>query len=106
MSEVREAVRSRYANAAKQIAVINAPGSFPAAGCCQADGPDCGCSGSYASDELKAIRLSESVSLSCGTPTALAKLQPGQIVLDLGPEAGLDGWLSASRLPPGGHADD
>ncbi len=38
MSEVREAVRSRYANAAKQIAVINAPGSFPAAGCCQADG--------------------------------------------------------------------
>src|SRR5438105_7030659 len=38
MSEINEAVRSRYANAAKQIAVINAPGSVPAAGCCQADG--------------------------------------------------------------------
>src|SRR5438128_5908054 len=104
MSEVREAVRSRYANAAKQIAVINAPGSFPAAGCCQADGPDCGCSGSYASDELKAIGLSESVSLGCGNPTALAKLEPGQIVLDLGSGAGLDVLLSARRVSPGGHA--
>ncbi|TMF63167.1 MAG: methyltransferase domain-containing protein [Chloroflexi bacterium] len=61
-------------------------------------------SGSYASDELKAIGLSESVSLGCGNPTALAKLEPGQIVLDLGSGAGLDVLLSARRVSPGGHA--
>ena len=104
MSEVRETVRSRYANAAKQIAVVNAPGSIPAAGCCQADGPDCGCSGSYSTDELKAIGLTESVSLGCGNPTALAQLEPGQVVLDLGSGAGLDVLLSARRVSPGGHA--
>src|SRR2546427_7074402 len=104
MSDVREAVRSRYAKAAKQIAVINVPGSTPAAGCCQADGPDCGCSGSYSADELQAIGLSESVSLGCGNPTMLAKLEPGQVVLDLGSGAGLDVLLSAKRVSPGGHA--
>ena len=104
MSDVREAVRSRYANAARQIAVINTPGSSPAAGCCQADGPDCGCSGSYSADELAAIGLSESVSLGCGNPTMLAKLEPGQVVLDLGSGAGLDVLLSARRVSPGGHA--
>ena len=104
MSDVREAVRSRYANAARQIAVINTPGSTPAAGCCQADGPDCGCSGSYSTDELAAIGLSESVSLGCGNPTMLAKLEPGQVVLDLGSGAGLDVLLSARRVSPGGHA--
>jgi len=104
MSDVREAVRSRYANAARQIAVINTPGSSPAAGCCQADGPDCGCSGSYSAVELAAIGLSESVSLGCGNPTMLAKLEPGQVVLDLGSGAGLDVLLSARRVSPGGHA--
>src|SRR3989475_6647570 len=104
MSDVREAVRSGYADAARQIAVINAPGSTPAAGCCQADGPDCGCSGSYSADELAVIGLSESVSLGCGNPTMLAQLEPGQVVLDLGSGAGLDVLLSAKRVAPGGHA--
>src|SRR5216684_2032596 len=73
-------------------------------GCCQADGPDCGCSGSYSADELEEIGLSESVSLGCGNPTMLAQLQPGQVVLDLGSGAGLDVLLSAKRVAPGGHA--
>jgi len=58
MSEVREAVRSRYASVARQIAVIPNPSSDTGAGCCQADGPDCGCSGSYSAEDLKAIGLS------------------------------------------------
>ena len=104
MSEVREAVRSRYASVAKQIAVIPFGATDTSAGCCQADGPDCGCSGSYSADDLGSIGLSESVSLGCGNPTAVAELEPGQVVLDLGSGAGLDVLLSARRVAPGGHA--
>jgi arsenite methyltransferase len=104
MSEVREAVRSRYAGVAKQLKVISAGAMDQDAGCCQADGPDCGCSGSYSSEDLIAIGLSESVSLGCGNPTMLAQLEPGQVVLDLGSGAGLDVLLSARRVAPGGHA--
>src|SRR4030081_2452497 len=101
MSDVKEAVRSRYAGVARQLSVIQ-PGAN--AGCCQADGPDCGCSGSYSADELREIGLSEGASLGCGNPTMLAQLEPGQVVLDLGSGAGLDVLLSARRVSPGGHA--
>src|SRR6202790_108186 len=101
MSDVKEAVRSRYAGIAKQLTVVQPDGSV---GCCQLDGPDCGCSGSYSLDELKEIGISEAVSLGCGNPTMLAQLQPGQVVLDLGSGAGLDVLLSARRVAPDGHA--
>src|SRR6266550_9453755 len=101
MSEVKDAVRSRYAGVAKHLSVIQPE---QAAGCCQADGPDCGCSGSYSADELKEVGLTESISLGCGNPTMLAQLTPGQVVLDLGSGAGLDVLLSARRVAPGGHA--
>jgi arsenite methyltransferase len=104
MSEIREAVRSRYASVARQIAVLPTGGPAEAAGCCQADGPDCGCSGSYSATELQEIGLSEAVSLGCGNPTMLADLVPGQVVLDLGSGAGLDVLLSARRVAPHGHA--
>jgi arsenite methyltransferase len=104
MSEVREAVRSRYAGVARQLNVIPAGQTIAEAGCCQADGPDCGCSGSYSLDELKEIGVSEAVSLGCGNPTMLAQMKPGQVVLDLGSGAGLDVLLSARRVAPGGHA--
>src|SRR5712692_1396393 len=103
MSEVREAVRSRYANVAKQLVVFNQPGPGPV-GCCQADGPDCGCSGSYSAEALHEIGLTESVSLGCGNPTMLAELKPGESVLDLGSGGGLDVLLSARRVAPAGHA--
>src|SRR5579864_5368246 len=104
MSQVREAVRSRYAGIAKQITVIPATDQDVACGCCQADGPDCGCSGSYSAEALREIGLTESVSLGCGNPTMLADLKPGETVLDLGSGAGLDVLLSARRVSPGGRA--
>ena len=101
MSDVQEAVRSRYAKFAKQLGVVN---KSDTAGCCQADGPDCGCAGSYSTEALHEIGLTESVSLGCGNPTMLAELKPGEVVLDLGSGAGLDVLLSARRVSPGGHA--
>src|SRR5213082_1140985 len=101
MSEIREAVRSSYADAAKKIAVLQPE---PAVGCCQVDGPDCGCAGSYAAEDLREIGLSDAVSLGCGNPTMLADLKPGEVVLDFGSGAGLDVLLSARRVSPGGQA--
>src|ERR1700716_328909 len=101
MTDVKEAVRSRYAGVAEQLAVLQ---PRPGEGCCQADGPDCGCSGSYSAEDLSEIGLTEAVSLGCGNPTMLVHLEAGQIVLDLGSGAGLDVLLSARRVAPGGHA--
>src|SRR5205814_5754113 len=43
-------------------------------------------------------------SLGCGNPTALAQLNPGEVVLDLGSGGGIDVLLSAKRVGPTGHA--
>jgi L-amino acid N-acyltransferase YncA/2-polyprenyl-3-methyl-5-hydroxy-6-metoxy-1,4-benzoquinol methylase len=43
-------------------------------------------------------------SLGCGNPVAVAGLQPGETVLDLGSGGGLDVLLSARRVAPGGTA--
>jgi len=98
---VKEAVRSRYAGVARQLAVLQAD---PGAGCCQADGPDCGCSGSYSADELSEIGLTESVSLGCGNPLMVAELHTGETVLDLGSVGGIDVLLSARRVGETGFA--
>jgi ubiquinone/menaquinone biosynthesis C-methylase UbiE len=100
VSEVQDAVRQRYADAAKRIA---GNGSTADSCCCCSD-PDCGCGATYSAAELREIGLTAGVSLGCGNPTLLAGLQPGQIVLDLGSGAGLDVLLSARRVSPGGHA--
>jgi arsenite methyltransferase len=89
LGEVREAVRSRYAAAARQLAVV---------------GNSTCCGTSYSPDQLAEVGLGEGVSLGCGNPILLADLRPGQIVLDLGSGAGLDVLLSARRVAPGGHA--
>ena len=58
-------------------------------------------------DETQTASLPEkavAASLGCGNPTALAKLQPGEIVLDLGSGGGIDVLLSAKRVGPSGKA--
>ena len=95
--EIRESVRRRYAD----LAVAVGEGGS----CC---GPDeCGSFGSglYGSDELGAVPgAAAAASLGCGNPTAVAELQPGQVVLDLGSGGGIDVILSARRVAPTGKA--
>jgi ubiquinone/menaquinone biosynthesis C-methylase UbiE len=100
MSEIKEAVRSHYADIAKQLAVLPVDS---ATSCCAGD-DGCGCDCGYTADELKEVGLGDGVSQGCGNPTMLADLHPGEIVLDLGSGAGLDVLLSARRVSPGGHA--
>ena len=61
--------------------------------------------GLYAVDETSDLPAEAVLaSLGCGNPTALADLQPGEIVLDLGSGGGIDVLLSARRVGPTGKA--
>jgi arsenite methyltransferase len=106
-ADVRDLVREKYGAAA--LTVLAGKG----AACCggNASGEE-GCgdgdaisSGLY--DDVEASSIPEAAllaSLGCGNPTALAALNPGEIVLDLGSGGGIDVLLSAKRVGPTGFA--
>jgi arsenite methyltransferase len=58
----------------------------------------------YTAEELAAIPAEANLGLSCGNPTAFAKLRPGETVVDLGCGGGLDVLLTAARVGPNGKA--
>lgn len=58
----------------------------------------------YSSAELRSIPADANLGLSCGNPTALAQLRPGEVVVDLGCGGGLDVFLAARKVGPGGRA--
>jgi ubiquinone/menaquinone biosynthesis C-methylase UbiE len=104
MSEtnIQELVKQKYGEAAKQIA---AGGTA----CCGGGGELSGCDPITKNlyDEVQKSGLpagAVAASLGCGNPTALAKLQAGEVVLDLGSGGGIDVLLSAKRVGPTGKA--
>jgi SAM-dependent methyltransferase len=58
----------------------------------------------YSGEELAAIPADANMGLSCGNPTALAGLRPGETVVDLGSGGGLDVFLASKRVGPSGRA--
>jgi SAM-dependent methyltransferase len=58
----------------------------------------------YSAEELGAIPAGANMGLSCGNPTAMASLREGEVVVDLGSGGGLDVFLAAKRVGPGGRA--
>lgn len=98
--EIKEAVRERYAQAAR------AGGSCCAPSCCGGEGKVDPITRDLYGEAEKAAVPSSAVqaSLGCGNPTALADLRPGDVVLDLGSGGGIDVLLSARRVGPGGKA--
>ena len=105
MSEVQRAVRERYAAAATKLSDGAGCCSTSAESCCSPDNASAvSLSTGYSDQDLVQIGLTQSVSLGCGNPTALARLQPGETVLDLGSGGGMDVLMSARRVGPGGHA--
>ncbi|MGC9225086.1 MAG: arsenite methyltransferase [Terracidiphilus sp.] len=58
----------------------------------------------YSAEELLSIPAEANMGLSCGNPTATARLKPGEVVVDLGSGGGLDVFLSAQKVGPRGKA--
>jgi len=103
-TDVKEAVREKYSQAAQRVRT--AEGSCCAPTCC---GPSSSANPitSNLYDDAQTQELPADAvmaSLGCGNPTALAKLEPGETVLDLGSGGGIDVLLSARRVGPTGKA--
>ncbi|MGH9709333.1 MAG: methyltransferase domain-containing protein, partial [Candidatus Acidiferrales bacterium] len=99
--DIRREVRSKYGEAAKRVAA----GGTACCGGGELSACDPITSNLYDETEKSAIPAEAiAASLGCGNPTALAKLLPGEIVLDLGSGGGIDVLLSARRVGPNGKA--
>jgi len=101
-TNIQEVVKQKYGQAAKQV---TAGGTATCGG-----GADLSCCDPITKnlyDEAEKAGLpadAVAASLGCGNPTALAKLQAGEVVLDLGSGGGIDVLLSAKRVGPTGKA--
>ena len=58
----------------------------------------------YSTEELASIPAEANMGLSCGNPTAIASIRPGEVVVDLGSGGGLDVFLASKLVGPKGKA--
>lgn len=101
-ANIKEVVKEKYGEAARRVSSGGSSCCGPAAEACCGDPIT-----SNLYDALQTSDLPEEAllaSLGCGNPTALAKLSPGEVVLDLGSGGGIDVLLSARRVGPSGKA--
>src|SRR5574341_2692339 len=100
--EIKQIVKEKYGEAARMA-------GRGKASCCGTETTTTGCdpitSNLYGDGEVAGLPTEAvAASLGCGNPTALAQLNPGEIVLDLGSGGGIDVLLSARRVGPAGKA--
>lgn len=96
--EVRAAVRAEYGRIARsEVAGCCAPGA------CGSSGAEASLKLGYSAEDLAAVPEGANLGLGCGNPQALAALQPGETVLDLGAGGGFDALLAAQQVGAGGH---
>jgi arsenite methyltransferase len=102
-TDIKEVVKEKYGQAAVRVKT----GGTSCCGSAPASGLSCDPITSNLYDSSQASQIPEEAmlaSLGCGNPTALAKLNPGEVVLDLGSGGGIDVLLSARRVGPSGKA--
>ncbi|HST79518.1 MAG TPA: arsenite methyltransferase [Verrucomicrobiae bacterium] len=100
---VKDVVKEKYGEAARRVAA-GGSNSCCGAAACGAD-IDPITRDLYAQSQTSILPDSAvRASLGCGNPTALAQLNPGETVLDLGSGGGIDVLLSARRVGPAGKA--
>ncbi len=92
--KIRETVREGYSRIAQG-----------GSDCCGSSMPEKLAAGiGYSGEELELLPEGANMGLSCGNPTAIANLKPGQVVLDLGSGGGFDIFIAAKKLGPNGRA--
>src|SRR5215472_14535819 len=102
-TDIKEVVKDKYGEAARRVAAGQAS-SCRGASPCGTDG-DPITKDLYSSTEVSGLpEKAVQASLGCGNPTALAQLNSGETVLDLGSGGGIDVLLSARRVGPTGKA--
>jgi SAM-dependent methyltransferase len=97
--EVRQAVRKNYGEIAKSGA--ESCGSSPSACCGDGNKPgaaDISARIGYSAKDLAEVPEGANMGLGCGNPHAIASLQPGEVVLDLGSGGGIDCFLAAKAV--------
>src|ERR1700758_2181062 len=102
-TDIKEVVKERYGQAALRVT----SGGSSCCGAAPASASCCDPITSHLYDVSQIKQIPEEAllaSLGCGNPTALAKLNPGEVVLDLGSGGGIDVLLSARRVAPTGKA--
>src|ERR1700723_3971885 len=102
-ADIKEVVREKYGQAARRAGA----GGSSCCGGTAATGATCDPITSNLYDAAQMEQVPEralQASLGCGNPTALAKLNAGEVVLDLGSGGGIDVLLSARRVGPTGKA--
>ena len=103
-AEIKEVVKERYGQAAARVR-LGATSCCGGGGSALADCCDPITSNLYSEEEGAGVpEAALRASLGCGNPTALARLNPGETVLDLGSGGGIDVLLSARRVGPSGKA--
>jgi SAM-dependent methyltransferase len=112
---VRETVREGYAKIAAAAVADGSAGADSGSGdadsCCRPSSSCCSSSPDarakdvgYSDAELAVLPQGANMGLSCGNPTAIASLSPGEVVLDLGSGGGLDVFIAAAKVGPSGRA--
>ena len=103
MSAIKDVVKEKYGEAARRVAAGGSNACCGAAACGTEIDP---ITRDLYDNSQTSLLPEEAVraSLGCGNPTALARLNPGEIVLDLGSGGGIDVLLSARRVGPAGKA--
>ena len=94
--QVRQHIRERYAGIAKSGGSCGCSSS-----CCSPDAllnPDASAQIGYSKEELAAVPEGANMGLGCGNPQAIAALQSGETVVDLGCGGGFDCFLAARRV--------
>jgi len=104
-AQIKEMVRARYSGIAAES---EASCCTPATSACCAtevvETPEAKARRmSYSEAELAAVPEGANLGLGCGNPQAIAALQAGETVVDLGSGAGIDCFLAARQVGPTGH---
>jgi len=99
--EVKRIVREGYARVAETDSSCCGPGSSCCGGPALAE--DISRKIGYSDEDMEAVPEGANLGLGCGNPVALATIEKGETVVDLGSGAGFDAFLAAPRVGESGR---